>query len=140
MPNNDYVLESLDLFATLNPEELEQIRALIQRQKVVESQVLVKKGDPAAFFFINLSGNFMISFDEGRAITLHHKGDIMGWSAVFTPFRYKGTIVALTDGEVLTIPGEDFLRLILSNAALSDKVMKKINQVAADRMSFVKAS
>jgi len=140
MPNNEYTLGSCGLFATLNPEELEQIQALIQHQKVVESEVLVQKGAPAVTFFINLSGNFMISFDEGRAITLHQKGDIMGWSAVFTPFRYKGTIVALTDGEVLTIPGEDFLRLVLSNAALGDKIMKKINRVAAERMSFVKES
>lgn len=140
MPNNADALGSLDLFATLSPEELEHIQALIQRQTVVESQVLVKKGDPAASFFINWSGNFMITFDEGQAITLHHKGDIMGWSAVFTPFRYKGTIVALTDGEVLTISGEDFLRLVITNAALGDKIMKTINRVASERMSFVKDS
>lgn len=140
MPNNDHTLGSLSLFAKFNAEELEHIQALIQHQKVVEAEVLVQKGAPAVTFFINLSGNFMISFDEGRAITLHQKGDIMGWSAVFTPFRYKGTIMALTNGEVLTIPSEDFLRLILNNAALGDKVMKKINQVAAERMSFVKES
>jgi len=140
MPNNDYTLGALGLFATLNSEELEQVQALIQRQNVVESEVLVQKGAPAVTLFINLSGNFMISFDEDRAITLHQKGDLMGWSAVFTPFRYKGTIVALTDGQILTLPSEEFLRLILSNAALGDKVMKKINQVAAERMSFVKES
>ena len=138
MPNNVDTLGSLSLFEKLTAEELEQVQALIQRQRVVESQVLVKKGDPAASLFINWSGNFMISFDEVRAITLHQKGDIMGWSAVFTPFRYKGTIVALTDGEVLALPGEDFLRLLLNNAALGDKIMKTINQVASERMSFVK--
>ena len=128
MPNNDYTLGTLGLFATLSSEELEQVQALIQRQNVVESEVLVQKGAPAVTLFINLSGNFMISFDEDRAITLHQKGDLMGWSAVFTPFRYKGTIVALTDGQILTLPSEDFLRLILSNSALGDKVMKKINK------------
>jgi CRP-like cAMP-binding protein len=138
MPDTDYTLGSLGVFAQLSADELESIQALIQHQKVVEAQILVQKGDPATTFFIVLSGNFMIAFDKGRAITLHHKGDIMGWSTVFTPFRYKGTIVALTDGEILTLPGEDFLRLILNNAALGDKVMKKINQIAAERMSFVK--
>ena len=64
----------------------------------------------------------------------------MGWSTVFTPFRYKGTIVALTEGEVLAIPGEEFLDLILSNSAFGDKVMKKINQIASLRMSFVQTS
>ena len=138
MPKTDFALGSLGVFAQLNADELEPVRALIQHQKVVEAQVLVHKGDPAATFFIILSGNFMIAFDEGRAITLHHRGNIMGWSAVFTPFRYKGTIVALTDGEILTIPSEEFLHLILSNAALGDKIMKEINRIAAERMSFVK--
>jgi CRP-like cAMP-binding protein len=91
-------------------------------------------------FFIIESGNFMITFDEDRAITLHSKGDIMGWSTVFTPFRYKGTISALTAGEVLGMPGGKFLDLIQGNPALGDKIMKKINLIASERMSFVKES
>jgi len=140
MPTDTKLLESLDLFAQLNAEERQQIESITHTMKVVASEVLAKRDTPAREFFINVSGNFMIAFDQGRAITLHQKGDLMGWSSVFTPFRYKGTIVALTDGEVLSIPGEDFLRLILGNSSLNDKLMKTINQVAAERMSFVQAS
>lgn len=140
MSTDTQQLESLHIFAQLTPEERRQILAITHTVKVVEAQVLAQKKRPARDFFINLSGNFMIAFDQGRAITLHQKGDLMGWSSVFTPFRYKGTIVALTDGEVLSIPGEDFLRLILGNAGLNDKLMKTINQIAAERMSFVRSS
>jgi len=140
MPTEIQALETMELFSELTPEELEQINSIANPMIVSEAEILARKGATAHNFFIILSGNFMVSFDEGRAITLHDTGDIMGWSTVFTPFRYKGTIVALTPGEVLAMPGEEFLGLILSNTALGDKVMKKINQIASERMSFVQAS
>lgn len=140
MPADSRLLESLDIFAQLNAEERRQIESIIRTMKVAEAEVLAQKNAPARNFFINLSGNFMIEFDQGRAITLHQKGDLMGWSSVFTPFRYKGTITALTEGEVLAVPGKDFVSLILGDAGLNDKLMKTINQIAAERMSFVQPS
>ena len=82
----------------------------------------------------------MIAFKDDRAITLHDKGKIMGWSTVFSPFRYKGTTVALTDSEVVSIPGDKFLSLIQSNAALGNKIMNKINVIASERMFFAQSA
>jgi len=79
----------------------------------------------------------MLSFKEDRTITLHEKGDIMGWSTVVTPFQYRGTVTALTEGEVLTMSGQEILRLIQENSTLSEKIMKKINAVVEKRMPFV---
>ncbi len=137
MPIDANILESLDLFVDLKPDELEQIAPLMNDFKVTEGEVLTRRGDPAHTFFIILSGNFMVYFKKDRAFTLHKKGEVIGWSTVVTPFRYTGTAVALTEGEVLSMEGEEFLRLIQSNAALGDKIMKKINMVVAERMPFV---
>ncbi len=136
MPINTITLESIALFDALNPEELKQVQSLACPAQVDEAEILTRIDAPARTFFIILSGNFMISFKGGRAITLHDKGKIMGWSTVFTPFRYKGTTIALTEGEVLSIPGDKLLNLIQSNAALGDKIMKKINAIASERMFF----
>jgi CRP-like cAMP-binding protein len=79
----------------------------------------------------------MLYFKEGRAMTLHKEGDIMGWSTIVTPFQYKGTAVALTDGEVLSMSGQEFLQLIQGNSSIGDKIMKKINKIIAERMPFI---
>ncbi len=129
-------LESIDLFDALEPEELKQVQAIAHPVQVAEAEILTRIGAPARTFFIVLSGNFMIAFKDGRAITLHDKGKIMGWSAVFTPFRYKGTTTALIDSEVVSIPGDKFLSLIQSNAALGNKIMSKISTIASERMFF----
>lgn len=140
MPTDTMTLESIDLFDALKPEELKQVQSIARPAQVDEAEILTRIGAPARTFFIILSGNFMISFKGGRAITLHDKGKIMGWSTVFTPLRYKGTTVALTDSEVVSIPGDKFLSLIQSNAALGNKIMNKINAIASERMFFAQSA
>ena len=137
MPVDIDTLRTLDIFNHLKSAELGQIASLMSPMKVSEEEILTRRKDPAHTFFIILSGNFMVSYEEGRALTLHEKGDIIGWSTVVTPFRYTGTTVALTDGEVLSMPGEQLLRLVQGNSDLGTNILKKINSVAAERMSFV---
>lgn len=131
------LIESLDIFADLKHAELEQITSLMRKMKVTEGEVITRRGDSAHTFFIVLSGDFMVSFDEGRAITLHNKGDIIGCSTVVAPFNYTGTATALTNGEILSMPGQDFLSLIQSDPVLSDKIMKKINGIISERSPFL---
>jgi CRP-like cAMP-binding protein len=133
------LLESIGIFSTLTQEELETVAPLIHPMKVMEGEILARRGDIARTFFIIVKGNFMIAFNDGKAITLHDKGDIMGWSTLVTPFEYRGTIVALTKGEVLTMPGQEFYRLLQSNSALGDKIMKEINPIAASRTQLSEA-
>lgn len=137
MSTDIQTLKSLDLFADLNFDELEQIAPLMHLMKVAEGEVLTRRGEPARTFFIILSGNFMLSFNEERSFTLHNKGNIIGLSTVVTPFRYTGTAVALTDGLVLLMQGQEFLRLIQSNSALGDKIMRKINKIVSERMPYM---
>lgn len=136
MPTDPMELGSMDLFAELSSAELEQVQAIAHPVQVAEAEIITHIGAPAHNFFVILSGSFMIAFKDDRAITLHDKGKIMGWSTVFSPFRYKGTTVALTDSEVVSIPGDKFLSLIQSNAALGNKIMNKINVIASERMFF----
>ena len=136
MSTDIQTLKSLDLFADLNFGELEKIASLMHMMKVTEGEILTRKGEPARTFFIVLSGNFMLSFKKERSFTLHNKGNVIGWSTVVTPFQYRGTAIALTDGLVLSMPGQEFLRLIQSDSALGDKIMRKINKIVSERMPY----
>jgi len=137
MSTDIQTLKSLDLFADLNFGELEQIAPLMHLMKVTEGEVLTRKGELARTFFIILSGNFMLSFKEERSFTLHNKGNIIGLSTVVSPFRYTGTAIALTDGLVLLMQGQEFLRLVQSNSAIGDKIMRKINKIVSERMPYM---
>ena len=136
MSTDIQTLKSLDFFTDLNFGELEKIASLMHMMKVTEGEVLTRKGESARTFFIVLSGNFMLSFKKERSFTLHNKGNIIGWSTVVTPFQYRGTAIALTVGLVLSMPGQEILRLIQSDSTLGDKIMRKINKIVSERMPY----
>ncbi len=132
------LLKKMGLFKALTPKELEQISSIIHPSTVVEGETVIRRGAPAQIFYIVLSGDYLVYFKNGRSFTLHYKGDIFGYTTVVTPFKYSGTVVALTDGEVLTISGQNFLRLIQGNSSLGEKIMKTIYQTMSERLPFVK--
>jgi CRP-like cAMP-binding protein len=131
------ILGSLALFNSLHTNELELIANLIRPVRVTESEILTRRNDPATTFYIVLSGHFMVYFAENRAITLHDRGDVMGWATLVRPHNYNGTTIALTDGEVLSMDGQEFLTLIQGNAAIGEKIMKKINKIMEERRPYI---
>jgi CRP-like cAMP-binding protein len=39
----------------------------------------------------------MVAFPDGRAITLHKPGGVVGWSALVSPAGYTASVTCLTD-------------------------------------------
>jgi len=136
MAVNPKTLYDIPLFGDMDADALGKISSLMNYMKVQEGEVLTQKGQGAHTFYVVLSGNFLISFNEDRAFTLHEKGQIMGWSSVVTPFRYTGTAVALTRGEVLCLSAEAFRELLTGDARISDLLMKKIYAIFSERMPY----
>jgi CRP-like cAMP-binding protein len=139
MPTDIEILESLDLFKGLKTNALELITKLVHPLRITEGEVITRRNEPATTFYMVLSGNFMIYFAENQAITLHNRGDIMGWATLVSPFYYNATTIALTDGEVLTLDGQAFLRLIEENATIGEKIMKKIEMIIENRRPMIKS-
>ena len=130
-------LSSLELFKGMEYEALEGLAQVMLPLKVAEGEVLALRGKQAQIFFIILSGNFMVSFSTGRALTLHNRGALMGLSTVITPFLYTGTVTALTDGEILSMPGDKFWDFIQNNSALGNKILQKIKSIILERKNFL---
>ena len=132
------ILESLDLFADLGSESLARFADCMNRVKVTEGEKLTQMGNFASDFFVILEGNFMIYFENDRALTLHERGEVMGWSTLTTPFQYVGTVVALSKGETLTLAGSDFLDIIRQDASVGDNIMKKLNKTISKRTAILR--
>lgn len=130
-------IHNILLFEDMQEDALQKIARLLNHMNVHEGEILTQRGEGAHTFYIILSGNYLVSFSDGRAFTLHEKGQIMGWSSVVSPFRYSGTAVALTRGEVLYMSSEDFRELLQGDAVISDVLMKKITAVVTERRPYV---
>ena len=136
----DEEIKSLALFSELTPDEWKEIFPLLHRAWLIEGEQLAQEGEMAHTLDILLKGHLMIHFRDGRAITIERKGDIIGWSSVISPFQYTANVTSLTEGEVLALPGGKFLELLQSNAAIGEKLLKKINETIAQRRSIRKKS
>jgi len=134
--NANELLE-LEIFSDLTDIEAENIASITSSMKVLEGETLSRIGEPANIFYITMAGNFMRSCEKDRSMTIHDKGFIIGW-AIMAPFKYKSTTVALTDGKVLAIRGNDLLRLVQADSSLGDKLMGKIHQKLSENASLIK--
>ena len=133
-------IQKIDIFKDLTPEEFDEVLPVIHPVRVLEGERLIREGDTAQTFFVIISGNYMIHFKDGRAFTLHNKGDMIGWSSVASPFTYHESAVALTDGEVLTMPVEEFLHLMQEHSDLGSKITKKVTEIVRQRIAFIKGT
>jgi CRP-like cAMP-binding protein len=131
-------IQEIDIFKNLSPEELDKIFPIIHPVKIFEGEQLIREGDASQMFYIIISGNYMVYFKDGRAFTLHNKGDMIGWATITSPFTYHESAVALTDGEALTIPVEEFFNLMQGNSELGSKITKKVTEIVRQRKAFVK--
>lgn len=127
------LLESIALFEGLGHEELDAFGALLKPMRVKAGELLTRTGDAAQQVYIILSGSFMIYFKNGKAFTLHERGEVIGVATLLEPPDYRGTTVALTDGEVLQISGDQFVELLRGNARAGEGIMRRLNDVIAQR-------
>lgn len=140
MATDVQTLQSLELFKELNGDELEKIANLATPFRVQEGEVLTRRNDLAHTLYVVLSGNYMIYFRGGQAFTIHDRGEIIGMATLMTPFYYRGTTVALTEGEVLSIPGDKFQELVQSDSGLAETLMRKLSGLISHRLPFFKAA
>ncbi len=130
------LLQATDLFKNLEPTELEKIASISHFANVKEGEVLMERNQPVHTFFIVSSGNYMLTFEKNKTFTLHERGDCIGWAAIAASSKYISSGVALTDGEVLSIPVQDFMELIQRETALGEKIMNLSAKMVDKRMPF----
>lgn len=119
-------IKGIDLFDGLSSEEQEDLLPIIYPMRVLEGERLTREGDPAQNFYISLSGSFMLHVRDGRALTIHERGGVMGISSIIGPFNHRISVTALTDGAVLMIPGEDLRWLIDRHSEMGQKIYKDL--------------
>jgi CRP-like cAMP-binding protein len=130
-------LKRYEVFAELDSAELKVLSGMAETVQVREGDVLIQSGLPARTLYILQQGGLMVAFPDGRAITLHKPGRVVGWSALLSPSRSTASVTCLTDCQLIAFPGSELLRLVQRNVALGTKIMRKISGVLSRRLPFL---
>jgi CRP-like cAMP-binding protein len=130
-------LKKYEILADLDPTELKILSSMAEVTHAREGEVLIRAGLPARTLYILQEGDLMVAFPDGRAITLHKPGGVVGWSALVSPTSYTASVTCLTDCTFITFPGSELLRLVQRNVAIGTKIMRNISEVLSRRLPFL---
>ena len=130
-------LKRFEIFAEMDLTELKLLSAMAAERRAREGEELIRAGSPARTLYILQTGGLMVAFPDGRAITLHKPGRVVGWSALVSPAHYTASVTCLTDSTLIAFPGNELLRLVQRNVAFGTKIMRKISEVLSRRLPFL---
>lgn len=133
-------LRKSPLFQGLSDEEL---RRLIESAKPVllrAGEVLIKQGEPGDAAYVVTKGEFEIQKQSGQSlirIDVRNPGDVVGEMALLSRSPRSATIIARTDGEVLSIPSESFERLLSTSPTAALTVLRWVMARLAQNESLL---
>ena len=120
-------LKRCTLFAGLNDAETARLAEICTLRKAAAHQQLFTEGDPAAGFFVLMSGSVRIfrSSPDGQEYTLHRirPGQLFAEAAIFGKGTYPASCEALDDSQILFVPRDPFFALIKASPEIALKIM-----------------
>jgi CRP/FNR family transcriptional regulator len=118
-------------FDGLPPEVQERIAAFASPRRFAAGQVIYIEGEPAESFYLLEHGwvkaTRMSRDGREQAMLFLESGEVFGDIAVFSDTTYPGTVVALEDVDVWTIPADEFLELTKQYPALAMAVIRHLS-------------
>jgi signal transduction histidine kinase len=124
-------LESIALFRSFNPEELQALQAIAQTRQFASGQEIFQEGAPGNGVYFVKNGLVEISGLVGgntrRVFSQLGPGEIFGEMAVIEEHPRSATAAAVQDTEVYFIPRGEMLALIKRSPALAFSLLQQIS-------------
>jgi CRP/FNR family transcriptional regulator, cyclic AMP receptor protein len=121
-------LKNTDLFAKLNPRQIERLAACVVSKSAPRGTSICAKGDPGTSLFVICRGQVKITSPsvDGHDAMLNSfgKGDIFGEIALLDGQTRSADAVAVTDCELFVIERRDFLPLIREEPEIALKMIE----------------
>jgi CRP/FNR family transcriptional regulator, cyclic AMP receptor protein len=126
------------LFKTFEPSYRAIIAGCGENVHFATGQLLATTGDPANYFFAIREGRASIelhSAERGPLILQTvEAGDVVGWSWLFPPHRWKFDVRALADVRAIRFDGECLRGKCERDPAMGYAFMKRFAQVFMERL------
>jgi small-conductance mechanosensitive channel/CRP-like cAMP-binding protein len=137
------LLSSVELFASLSPEELERLATTARMHLYAAGESLCRQGEPGDSFYIIREGKVVIQVHsaEGHTVTAARLADgaFFGEMSLLTGEPRSGTVTAETDVEVLQVSKQDFAGLLKANSELAGKLAAELEKRLQDRRTAMSA-
>ena len=111
-----HLLESR-IFASIPPQNIQQIFALFEEVKVSKNDCIINQGDAGDYFYIIKNGNFVVTRHLQKQkkifrLAILKEGDTFGEESLLSDLPRNASVTATSDGTVMRISKDSFLKLI----------------------------
>src|SRR3977135_777118 len=126
------LLRTMDIFETLQAEELETITQLLRERRLAEAEGLCPQGDPGDALFIVTGGRIRLSTTDPsgneKILTYFTDGQFFGEMSLLTGAPRSATATAETDSQLLVLDKQAFDQMLASHAQIMREMLKIVSQ------------
>ncbi|MDP2922113.1 MAG: cyclic nucleotide-binding domain-containing protein [Candidatus Omnitrophota bacterium] len=132
------ILEKHPFFKELKPEYLDIIVGCATNVRFKEGETIQREGDPADKFYLIREGRVAIeiSATSHHSITIQtiQAGDILGWSWLIPPHRYRFDTRAVEDVRAIALDGKCLRGKCEENHDLGYELIKRLAAIFTQRL------
>jgi CRP-like cAMP-binding protein len=133
-------LERHELFALLNPKEMETLSSASGVMDLREGEKVYSEGMPASHFFVLLKGRVELRRPTkgGPSLLVEDllKGSIFGVSSLTGTERYLLNAGCVEDSEVLKVEGRALRRVLDANPVVGYSIQRRVSQIFFKRYVY----
>jgi len=134
-------LKKIDLFSSMSPSELQEIRNKIIIKSFSKNQIILREEQTSQFMYMILEGEVRVvqTTDEGKEIivTVHQSGDFFGELSLIDGKTAPAAVYAAKNCVTAIISKEDFFSLLLSQNKVLERLLKILCSRLRDAMKKI---
>lgn len=134
---NTKILRELFVFRGLTPLEITQFNKILKSRPVKKGEVIIAEGEEGDAMFIIKSGLFEVRKGRGtneKIIALLHPGEHFGEMALIDRLPRSASVVAMSDGELLVLPKDQFLKVLEEFEGLKLRIYENFLESLCERL------
>ncbi|RFA29221.1 regulator [Alkalilimnicola ehrlichii] len=131
-------LSEYAFFSDMSPAFIEFIAKHATEKRFGREQLLFRHGEPAATFYLILSGRVSLEIPaiSGPTLVVQELGpdQVLGWSWLIAPYKWDFNARAIEDTSVLEFDGQSILTYCGENHEFGYQVLKRFSGLMSERL------
>lgn len=130
------ILKEHSFFKDLEQKYIDFIVGCASNVRFKEGEIILREEETADKFYLIRSGKVGIFIAKPQTITIQtiQKGDILGWSWLIPPYRYRFSARALEDTRAIALDGKCLRGKCEENTDLGYDLLKRLVKVLTQRL------
>ena len=130
------ILKEHAFFKDLEPKYFDVILSCASNVRFKAEEIILREGESADKFYLIRDGRIAIYIAQPHLITIQtiQKGDILGWSWLIPPYRYRFSARSVEDTRAIALDGKCLRGKCQENREMGYELLRRLVSVFTERL------